>query len=43
MYRNLQSVCENYSSLGVRRLLLARTIEDYAELDSAVALFQRQT
>ena len=28
MYRNLQSVCENYSSLGVKRLLLARAIED---------------
>src|SRR6266849_5589458 len=24
MYRNLQSVCKNYASLGVRRLLLAR-------------------
>ncbi len=24
MYRNLQSVCEIYSSLGVKRLLLAR-------------------
>ena len=33
MYRNLQSVCENYSSLGVRRLLLARAIEDGAELE----------
>jgi hypothetical protein len=33
MYRNLQSVCENYSSLGVRRLLLARAIEDRAELE----------
>jgi len=33
MYRNLQSVCENYSSLGVKRLLLARAIEDYAELE----------
>ena len=33
MYRNLQSVCENYSSLGVRRLLLARAIEDCAELE----------
>ncbi len=33
MYRNLQSICENYSSLGVRRLLLARAIEDCAELE----------
>ena len=33
MYRNLQSVCENYASLGVRRLLLARAIEDRAELE----------
>ena len=33
MYRNLQSVCNNYASLGVRRLLLARAIEDRAELE----------
>ena len=33
MYRNLQSFCENYSSVGVKRLLLARAIEDCAELD----------
>ena len=33
MYRNLQSVCRNYSSLGVRRLLLARAIENHAELE----------
>lgn len=33
MYRNLQSVCANYSSLGVRRLLLARAIENSAELE----------
>jgi hypothetical protein len=33
MYRNLQSVCENYHSLGVRRLLLARAIESRSELD----------
>jgi hypothetical protein len=33
MYRNLQSVCENYASLGVRRLLLARAIEDRAGLE----------
>lgn len=33
MYRNLQSVCENYVSLGVERLLLARAVEDRAELE----------
>ena len=33
MYRNLQSVCKNYASLGVTRLLLARAIEDRAELE----------
>jgi hypothetical protein len=33
MYCNLQSVCENYSSLGVRRLLLARAMEDRTELE----------
>jgi hypothetical protein len=33
MYRNLKSVCENYASLGVGSLLLARAIEDRAELE----------
>jgi hypothetical protein len=33
MYRNLRCVWENYSSLGVRRLLLARAMEDRAELE----------
>jgi hypothetical protein len=33
MYRNLQSVCKNYASLGVSRLLLARAMEDRAELE----------
>jgi len=33
MYRNLQCVCKNYASLGVRRLLLARAMEDRAELE----------
>jgi len=33
MYSNLQSVCDNYASLGVRRLLLARAMEDRAELE----------
>ncbi|HXB54905.1 MAG TPA: hypothetical protein VN461_09000 [Vicinamibacteria bacterium] len=33
MYQNLQSVCDNYASLGVKRLLLARAIEDRPELE----------
>ena len=33
MYRNLQSVCANYAALGVTRLLLARAMEDRAELE----------
>jgi hypothetical protein len=33
MYRNLQSVCKNYASLGVTRVLLARAMEDRAELE----------
>jgi hypothetical protein len=33
MYHNLQSVCANYISLGVRRFLLARAMEDRAELE----------
>ena len=33
MYRNLRSVCENYNSLGVGRLLLARAVENHAELE----------
>lgn len=33
MYRNLRSVCDNYASIGVNRLLLARAIEDRAELE----------
>jgi hypothetical protein len=40
MYRNLQSVCENYTSHGVQRFLLARAMESRAELElcrSAVA------
>jgi|SRR5271169_6808066 len=32
MYRNLRSVRENYAAVGVRRVLLARTMEDRAEL-----------
>jgi hypothetical protein len=33
MYRNLESVCRNYAALGVTRLLLARAMEDRAELE----------
>ncbi len=33
MYRNLKSVCENYASLGVKWLLLARAVENHAELE----------
>src|ERR1700730_14941514 len=33
MYGNLESVCNNYASLGVRRLLLARALEDRSELE----------
>ena len=38
MYRNLQSLCVNYSSLGVRRLLLARAMEDRAELELCIGI-----
>lgn len=34
MYSNLRSVSENYAALGVRRFLLARAIEDRAQLDA---------
>jgi hypothetical protein len=33
MYRNLECVCKNYASLGVKRLLLARAMEGPAELE----------
>jgi hypothetical protein len=33
MYGNLECVCRNYASHGVGRLLLARAIEDRAELE----------
>jgi len=33
MYRNLQSVCQNYAAQGVTRLLLARAMEGRAELE----------
>jgi hypothetical protein len=38
MYSNLQSVCKNYASLGVSRLLLARAIENRAELERCRAV-----
>ena len=33
MYRNLECVCRNYASLGVKQLLLARAMEGPAELE----------
>jgi hypothetical protein len=33
MYRNLRTVCNNYASLGVTRFLLARALENRAELE----------
>ena len=33
MYGNLRSVCKNYAALGVRRFLLARAMEDRAQLE----------
>ena len=32
MYQNLKSVCANYAALGITRLLLARAMENRAEL-----------
>jgi hypothetical protein len=33
MYRNLECVCKNYASVGVRRLMLARALQTRAELE----------
>ena len=33
MYANLQSVCKNFAAAGVRRLVLARAMEDSTELE----------
>jgi hypothetical protein len=33
MYRNLRSVWENYAHVGLRRLMLARALENRAELE----------
>jgi cytidylate kinase len=38
MYRNLESVCKNYASHGVNRLLLARAMEDRIELELCRAI-----
>jgi hypothetical protein len=38
MYRNLRSVCNNYASLGVTRFLLARALENHAELDLCLGI-----
>ena len=32
MYENLRSICRNYAALGVQRFLVARAIEDSAQL-----------
>jgi ribosomal protein L20 len=32
MYENLRSICKNYAALGVQRFLVARAIEDSAQL-----------
>jgi hypothetical protein len=32
MYENLRSICRNYAALGVRRFLVARAIENEAQL-----------
>ena len=33
MYNNLRSICENYAALGVHRFLVARAIEESAQLE----------
>jgi len=33
MYRNLHSICKNYASIGVTRFLVARAMEDRADLE----------
>jgi len=33
MYDNLRSICRNYAALGVRRFLVARALEDRAQLE----------
>jgi hypothetical protein len=32
MYNNLRSICRNYAALGVQRFLVARAVEDSAQL-----------
>jgi hypothetical protein len=43
MCRNLECVCKNYASLGVKRLLLARAMEDRAELELCRSLVSAAT
>lgn len=43
MYRNLKSVCENYACRGVGRLLLARAMEDHADLELCRGRFPPKT
>ncbi len=38
MYGNLRSVCKNYAALGVQRFLLARAMEDRAQLERCRAV-----
>jgi hypothetical protein len=38
MYDNLRSVCKNYAALGVQRFLLARAMEDRAQLERCLAI-----
>lgn len=44
MYSNLRSVCSNYASLGVKRVLLARAVESIDELKTCKrAVFASET
>lgn len=40
MYNNLRSVYQNYAALGVQRFLLARAMEDRAQLDRCRDIIQ---
>ena len=42
MYRNLESLCRNYDSAGVTRVLLARAIENRAELELCKTIVSAQ-
>jgi hypothetical protein len=39
MYDNLRSICKNYAALGVQRFLLARALEDSAQLELCRDIF----